>query len=240
MFGSASPRYVALHLRLGGLPGEVEFKEARGGSTPFHNMMKAVSCANRMAKHKGIDQPVMVVTDNHELRSFLRVRCPRSPSSCVPAVAPVAWLLRTGSRAGHRRAPRRQSHACGGRRGGVDHQLFSHARQQRWPPATMPRSHLQPSPPIRARPQEKNLVNVITPDLEPVHIDLAAKNSASDHKTSVVDLILLGRATCLVTSPSGFSHQAWLAGGGKPCQREFMNCTSLEAGASGGSGHLGK
>lgn len=74
MFGSVRPRYVAAHMRLGGLPGEKEFGEARGGGTLFHNLLKVIRCANRMAAREAIDQPLMVVTDNHELRGFLRVR----------------------------------------------------------------------------------------------------------------------------------------------------------------------
>ena len=81
--------------------------------------------------------------------------------------------------------------------------------------------------------QERNLANIVTPDLTPVHIDLAAANSVDDHKTSVVDMMLLSRAECLVTSQSGFSHHAWLAGGGKACQRMFFNCSNLQGGAGG-------
>lgn len=87
--------------------------------------------------------------------------------------------------------------------------------------------------------QEKNLANVITPDLQPTHVDLVPGDSADKHQTSVVDLMLLARATCLVTSPSGFSHHAWLAGGGKACQREFYNCSTLDGGPGGGARRRG-
>ena len=73
MYTELAPRYVAVHLRLGGLTGEKVFGSARSGGTPLGNFLKSIECANRMAKHAGITAPIMFVADHHELRDFLRV-----------------------------------------------------------------------------------------------------------------------------------------------------------------------
>lgn len=85
-----------------------------------------------------------------------------------------------------------------------------------------------------ARTQDHNFPGIVSPPGRPVHIDYSTGSTVEDHQTSVVDLALLARSQCLVTSPSGFGHHAWLAGGGKKCQRMFFNCTSLEGGVGGG------
>lgn len=69
-----------------------------------------------------------------------------------------------------------------------------------------------------------NLHRVVSPSYQPVHTDHGDTHNVAAHKTSVVDMVLLGMSECLVTSPSGFSHMAWLYGGGKPCKREFLEC----------------
>jgi hypothetical protein len=82
--------------------------------------------------------------------------------------------------------------------------------------------------------QDNHFSGIIAPHGHPVHLDRATSSSIEEHQRTVIDLILLARASCLVTSPSGFSHHAWLAGGGKQCQRMFFNCTSMHDGPGGG------
>lgn len=81
--------------------------------------------------------------------------------------------------------------------------------------------------------QQGHVPGVVAPSTEPVHIDQALHldNNATAHRGTVVDLLLLSRAACLVTSPgykhgglSGFSHHGWLLGGGKPCHIDFRDC----------------
>lgn len=74
--------------------------------------------------------------------------------------------------------------------------------------------------------KEKNLPNIVTPDIQPVHMDMAASEGPDKHMNSVVDLTLLARAACLVSTSSGFSHHAWLYGGGKSCHKPFWECTA--------------
>lgn len=82
--------------------------------------------------------------------------------------------------------------------------------------------------------QDHNFPGIVTPDGRPVHLDRADGSSVEDHQTAVLDLALLARSRCLVTSPSGFSHHSWLAGGGKACQRMFFDCGNLAGGPGGG------
>jgi hypothetical protein len=83
-------------------------------------------------------------------------------------------------------------------------------------------------------PQDNKFPGLIAPSGQPIHLDRAAPSSVQDHQHTVVDMIILAKASCLVTSPSGFSHQAWMAGGGKACQRMFFNCSTVEGGPGGG------
>lgn len=69
-----------------------------------------------------------------------------------------------------------------------------------------------------------HLPGFVTPSLVPVHVDKAANHNLSSHKTTFVDLTMLGKATALVTSPSGFSHQAWLLGGGTNYMAQYTAC----------------
>lgn len=151
LYGSSSPRYVAVHLRLGGMTGEGEHER---GSGPLKNFAGAIRCANQMARENGVNSstPILFVTDNHHLRNFLR---------------------------------------------------------------------------------EGHLPNVVAPSVLPVHIDQALnlEHNATAHRSTVVDLILLSRGVCLVTSPgyrhnglSGFSHHGWLLGGGKTCRVDYRRC----------------
>lgn len=81
--------------------------------------------------------------------------------------------------------------------------------------------------------QQGHVPNVVAPATQPVHIDqaLALDHNATAHRSTVVDMLLLGRAACLVTSPgykhgglSGFSHHGWLLGGAKQCHIDFREC----------------
>lgn len=76
--------------------------------------------------------------------------------------------------------------------------------------------------------------DLVAPAATSVHLDRALGRTIKEHQSTVVDLVLLARAACLVTSPSGFSHHAWLAGGGKQCQRMFNNCSTVTGGPGGG------
>jgi hypothetical protein len=86
---------------------------------------------------------------------------------------------------------------------------------------------------LRAFLREGHLPNVVAPSADAVHIDqaLALDNNLTAHRSTVVDLLLLSRGGCLVTSPgyrhgglSGFSHHGWLLGGAKPCHIDFRRC----------------
>lgn len=154
LFGrDALPRYVAIHMRLGGLAGETELDRVRGGGTQLGNFMAAVSCGQRLLHSHGIRVPLLMVVDSHEVRERLK---------------------------------------------------------------------------------DRGFPSVVTPAGAPVHLDRADGASIEQHQATIVDLALLARAECLVTSPSGFSHHAWLAGGGKACQRVFFDCANVTGGPGGG------
>jgi hypothetical protein len=151
LYNSSSPRFVAVHLRLGGFTGEGEHERGQG---PLKNFAGAVRCATQLAREHNISSstPILMVTDNQHLRSFLR---------------------------------------------------------------------------------EGHLLGVVSPDGDAVHLDLAPAldHNLTSHSISVVDMLLLSRGVCLVTSPgfahsglSGFSHQSWLLGGAKPCHIDFKSC----------------
>lgn len=78
-----------------------------------------------------------------------------------------------------------------------------------------------------------HLPHVVTPSTQAVHIDQALHldNNVTAHQSTVIDMFLLSRGVCLVTSPgyrhdglSGFSHHGWLMGGGRPCHIDFRKC----------------
>lgn len=75
LYGDADARYVAVHMRLGGMTGEKEYPVdwTRGGGTPFSSFLRSVRCANQLAKQEGIAVPTLMITDNHALRNFLKV-----------------------------------------------------------------------------------------------------------------------------------------------------------------------
>eukprot|EP00775_Hariotina_reticulata_P013981 gene13981-14096_t len=78
----------------------------------------------------------------------------------------------------------------------------------------------------------------VSPAGEPVHIDLAPNTSTvRDHESTIVDLLLMSRATCLVHSRSMLARVAWLLGGGKPCYANLQGCDSRHAGSIGASYH---
>lgn len=85
--------------------------------------------------------------------------------------------------------------------------------------------------------QGGNVVGAVAPSGSPTHIDRVrnATLGARAHEATFVDLALLAGAACLVTSKhSGFSHHAWLAGGGKACHRVLTDCDEPMATGSGG------
>lgn len=86
MYSQRRPQYVGVHLRFGGFIGEGD--EERGKS-PLLNFMHAVSCARSLAQRASIAQttPVLVVTDNHRLRTFLQAGS--IPSIVTPPALPV-------------------------------------------------------------------------------------------------------------------------------------------------------
>lgn len=144
LYGAPNPRYIAIHLRLGGLTGERHVEER--GKGPFKNFIAAITCANKLAHNHSFTPskvPFLMVADNHHLRTFI---------------------------------------------------------------------------------QAGNLPNIVAPASLPVHMDRAREQSLLEHQHTVVDFVLLGIADCLVTSPSGFSHHAWLFGGAKPCHQSFHAC----------------
>ena len=188
------------------MPNEPSLEEARGGGAPLANFLKALACANRLAKHNNISLPVMLVADHRQLRSFIKV----------------------GGRVG--------GGGGGGRATGVIRVRSSSAHM-----ACAARSergdillHWACRAPLPLPPQAGNIANMLTADVLAVHLDRGEDNSVAEHQGTFIDLSLLARAACLVTSPSGFSHQSWLAGGGKACQRMFYACGKLEGGPGGG------
>lgn len=71
--------------------------------------------------------------------------------------------------------------------------------------------------------QQGHYRRVVAPTGLPVHT-AAGKQSLQEHRRSVVDMVLLGWADCIVTSHSGFSLHAWLYGGAKPCILPWRSC----------------
>lgn len=74
--------------------------------------------------------------------------------------------------------------------------------------------------------QDKNIPNMVAAQSLPVHLDHAPNESLDRHKRTIVDLVLLGWAECLIRSRSGFSHHAWLFGGAKTCHADFLDCSN--------------
>jgi hypothetical protein len=75
--GSQAPgfQYVAAHLRLGGLGHESRLKKDRGtGKGGLADVIGALSCAQKLGQGVGLNTnevPVLLITDNHMLRSFV-------------------------------------------------------------------------------------------------------------------------------------------------------------------------
>lgn len=65
---------------------------------------------------------------------------------------------------------------------------------------------------------------VITPSGLPVHTGMAPAQSLEAHRSTVVDLVMLGWSQCIATSRSTFSIQAYLYGGAKPCTVPWTKC----------------
>jgi hypothetical protein len=90
LFGPSSQatnfQYTAAHLRLGGLGHEGHLKKDRGtGKGELADVIAALTCAQRLGQEAGLDtgqSPVLTITDNHMLRSFVLsgglVSCERS------------------------------------------------------------------------------------------------------------------------------------------------------------------
>lgn len=80
-------KFVAVHLRLGGLSGEGVQERGNG---PLANFLDAISCARKLATMATTVEkrtPILIVTDNHELRQFLQAR--QIPSLLTPPSLPV-------------------------------------------------------------------------------------------------------------------------------------------------------
>jgi hypothetical protein len=79
LFGSDSQtagfQYAAAHLRLGGLGHEGHLKKDRGtGGGELVDTIAGLTCAQRLGQGAGLDSnrtPVLLITDNHMLRSFI-------------------------------------------------------------------------------------------------------------------------------------------------------------------------
>lgn len=86
MYGQRSPQYVGVHLRFGGLIGEGDQER---GKSPLLNFIDAVSCARRLAHSASVTQatPILVITDNHHLRTFLQAGS--IPSIVTTSAMPV-------------------------------------------------------------------------------------------------------------------------------------------------------
>jgi hypothetical protein len=75
--GSQAPgfQYVAAHLRLGGLGHEGRLKKDRGtGKGELADVIGGLSCAQKLGQGVGLNTnevPVLLITDNHMLRSFV-------------------------------------------------------------------------------------------------------------------------------------------------------------------------
>lgn len=71
---------------------------------------------------------------------------------------------------------------------------------------------------------ENNLAGIITPMGVPVHTDKARTANLAVHQSTLVDMLLLSGAECLVASRSGFSELAWSYGGRKACFANLTDC----------------
>jgi hypothetical protein len=82
--------YAALHLRLGGQPGEPEDMSYRFDTPKLTTLMSAVTCGVHLAETAGIStqtMPLLLLTDNNELRRFVqRGRLARVTTSSFDAV----------------------------------------------------------------------------------------------------------------------------------------------------------
>lgn len=58
----------------------------------------------------------------------------------------------------------------------------------------------------------------------PVHLDRGKNMPLEEHQQTIVELELLARSECIVLMRSGFSHHAWLRGGGKLCAAQLPAC----------------
>ena len=79
LYGPASQApgftYVAAHLRLGGLGHEGRLKRDRGtGRGELADVIAALQCSAQLGPGAGVDTrrvPVLMITDNHNLRNFI-------------------------------------------------------------------------------------------------------------------------------------------------------------------------
>lgn len=78
---------------------------------------------------------------------------------------------------------------------------------------------------VRSFVQHGHFHNVVTPSGDAAfHLENAPNASIVAHHQTFVELIMLGQSECMVTSMSGFSHVAWLLGGGKQCREQVKSC----------------
>ena len=86
LYGEPPPPYAAVHLRLGGLTGEGELTRQRAAGSPLDIFIAAIRCASKLAAAGNITAPILVVTDNHALREFVKVGPLGQPRDCIPIV----------------------------------------------------------------------------------------------------------------------------------------------------------
>lgn len=172
----------------------------------------------------GIDTakvPVLLFTDNHELRSFTvqgqlvsltgyaheRQLCTLLVERSI--AAPTLKLLCLIPSLQPRAAPTALCKSF----------ASSYQRLSTWRPAMYTLSACEPPPccwPSCALLQ----AHAVTPDITPTHLARMTETeaSASDAAmSSYVDVALLARARCLIAGESGFSKIAWMLGGGHAC-----------------------
>lgn len=71
LFGSTSIPYVAVHLRMGNFAGEEKVINRFGNTSQFAVAVHAMKAAKELAENYDITAPVLIVTDNEQLRKHL-------------------------------------------------------------------------------------------------------------------------------------------------------------------------
>ncbi|GAX76353.1 hypothetical protein CEUSTIGMA_g3799.t1 [Chlamydomonas eustigma] len=213
LFGASKLPYVAVHLRFGGMTGETELDSGiRTGthSSSLQEVIAGMSCGRTLAaqlvanytagRGSALPHPNPILP-----KSVQPARLPADTTPPHSSTAPFVMSAKDGA------VPERQATSS----------TPAHHNRDPAPPILLITDNDQ----LRNFVLSGGLAGVVTTDVKAVHLEKAGPLGLNKtaHYATFIDFILLGRSRCLVISPSGFSHQAFLMGG-QSCKVHICDC----------------